>query len=73
MSETGTAISPHEPANPVHMSTGPRTRWTTVNFAEELERIRALAISRFDPLVVAALESAIRAGRIHLTAALVEV
>jgi putative nucleotidyltransferase with HDIG domain len=38
-----------------------------------LERIRALAISRFDPLVVAALESAIRAGRIHLTAALVEV
>jgi HD-GYP domain-containing protein (c-di-GMP phosphodiesterase class II) len=38
-----------------------------------LERIRSLAISRFDPLVVAALESAIRLGRIHLTAALVEV
>ncbi|HWW50391.1 MAG TPA: HD domain-containing phosphohydrolase [Verrucomicrobiae bacterium] len=38
-----------------------------------VERIRALAVSRFDPLVVAALESAIGLGRIHLTAALVEV
>jgi pyruvate,water dikinase len=40
MSETGTAISPHEPANPVHMSTGPSTRWTTVNFAEAIQGVQ---------------------------------
>jgi HD-GYP domain-containing protein (c-di-GMP phosphodiesterase class II) len=37
-----------------------------------MNSIRSLAISRFDPKVVAALESAILAGRIHLTAELVE-
>lgn len=38
-----------------------------------LERIRSLAVSRFDPQVVSALESAIHAGRLRLTATLVEV
>jgi putative nucleotidyltransferase with HDIG domain len=38
-----------------------------------LERIRSLAVSKFDSQVVSALESSIHAGRIHLTAALVEV
>jgi HAMP domain-containing protein len=38
-----------------------------------LERIRSLAISKFDPAVVKALESAIADGRLRLTAALVEV
>jgi HD-GYP domain-containing protein (c-di-GMP phosphodiesterase class II) len=38
-----------------------------------IERIRSLSISRFDPQVVSALESAIHAGRLRLTAALVEV
>jgi HD-GYP domain-containing protein (c-di-GMP phosphodiesterase class II) len=38
-----------------------------------MERIRSLAVSRFDPKVVAALESAVRAGRLRLTATLVEV
>ena len=38
-----------------------------------IERIRSLAISRFDPVIVTALESAVKSGRIHLTAALVEV
>jgi len=38
-----------------------------------LERIRSLAISRFDPKVVEALESAIHGGRLRLTASLVEV
>jgi HD-GYP domain-containing protein (c-di-GMP phosphodiesterase class II) len=38
-----------------------------------LERIRSLAISKFDPVVVTALESAIADGRLRLTAALVEV
>jgi putative nucleotidyltransferase with HDIG domain len=38
-----------------------------------LDRIRSLAVSRFDPKVVGALESAVRAGRIRLNAALVEV
>ncbi|MGB8523016.1 MAG: HD domain-containing phosphohydrolase [Candidatus Acidiferrales bacterium] len=38
-----------------------------------LERIRSLAISKFDPVVVKALESAIADGRLRLTAALVEV
>ena len=38
-----------------------------------IERIRSLAISRFDPVIVSALESAVKAGRIRLTAALVEV
>jgi putative nucleotidyltransferase with HDIG domain len=38
-----------------------------------VERIRSLAVSRFDPAVVAALESAIHAGRLRLTATLVEV
>ena len=37
------------------------------------ERIRSLAISKFDPVVVTALESAIADGRLRLTAALVEV
>jgi len=36
-------------------------------------RIRSLAISKFDPAVVKALESAIADGRLRLTAALVEV
>jgi len=38
-----------------------------------LERIRSLAVTRFDPQVVAALETAIRDGRLHLSATLVEV
>ena len=38
-----------------------------------LERIRSLAISKFDPDVVAALDSAIASGRLRLSAALVEV
>jgi HD-GYP domain-containing protein (c-di-GMP phosphodiesterase class II) len=38
-----------------------------------LERIRSLAITRFDPKVVEALESAIHGGRLRLTASLVEV
>ncbi len=38
-----------------------------------MERIRSLAVSRFDPKVVAALESAVKAGRLRLTATLVEV
>jgi putative nucleotidyltransferase with HDIG domain len=38
-----------------------------------IERIRSLSISRFDPLVVNALESAIHSGRLRLTAMLVEV
>jgi putative nucleotidyltransferase with HDIG domain len=38
-----------------------------------LDRIRSLAVSRFDPKVVGALESAVHAGRIRLNAALVEV
>jgi putative nucleotidyltransferase with HDIG domain len=38
-----------------------------------LDRVRALATTRFDPQVVAALESAIHSGRIRLSATLVEV
>jgi HD-GYP domain-containing protein (c-di-GMP phosphodiesterase class II) len=38
-----------------------------------LERIRSLAISRFDPEVVAALEAAIQKGMLKLSATLVEV
>ena len=38
-----------------------------------MDRIRSLAVSRFDPKVVAALESAVKAGRLRLTATLVEV
>ncbi|MGB0035348.1 MAG: HD domain-containing phosphohydrolase [Candidatus Acidiferrales bacterium] len=38
-----------------------------------VERIRSLAVSRFDPDVVKALESAIHAGRLRLSATLVEV
>ncbi len=38
-----------------------------------LDRIRSLAISRFDPKVVAALETAVKDGRVRLTAVLVEV
>jgi len=38
-----------------------------------LNRIRSLAIVKFDPVVVKALESAISDGRLRLTAALVEV
>ena len=38
-----------------------------------IERIRSLAVSRFDTDVVKALESAIHAGRLRLTATLVEV
>jgi HD-GYP domain-containing protein (c-di-GMP phosphodiesterase class II) len=38
-----------------------------------LDRIRSLAISKFDPAVVAALDAAVAAGRLRLTAALVEV
>ncbi|HTV58121.1 MAG TPA: HD domain-containing phosphohydrolase [Verrucomicrobiae bacterium] len=38
-----------------------------------MERIRSLAVSKFDPKVVAALESAIHAGRLRLSATLVEV
>jgi len=38
-----------------------------------MDRIRSLAISKFDPKVVAALESAVSTGRVRLTAALVEV
>jgi HD-GYP domain-containing protein (c-di-GMP phosphodiesterase class II) len=42
-----------------------------VDFA--LERIRSLAVTKFDPNVVTALESAIAAGRLRLSATLVEV
>ena len=38
-----------------------------------MDRIRSLAVSRFDPSVVSALESAVKAGRLRLTATLVEV
>ncbi|MGH9684209.1 MAG: HD domain-containing phosphohydrolase [Candidatus Acidiferrales bacterium] len=38
-----------------------------------MERIRSLAVSKFDPKVVEALDSNINAGRLRLTAALVEV
>ncbi|HKS83623.1 MAG TPA: HD domain-containing phosphohydrolase [Candidatus Acidoferrales bacterium] len=38
-----------------------------------LQRIRSLAVAKFDAEVVAALENAVRTGRIRLTAALVEV
>jgi putative nucleotidyltransferase with HDIG domain len=38
-----------------------------------LQRIRSLAIAKFDADVVAALENAVKTGRIRLTAALVEV
>ncbi|HVB86756.1 MAG TPA: HD domain-containing phosphohydrolase [Candidatus Dormibacteraeota bacterium] len=38
-----------------------------------LDRIRSLAVTKFDATVVAALESAIQAGRLRLTATLVEV
>jgi HD-GYP domain-containing protein (c-di-GMP phosphodiesterase class II) len=38
-----------------------------------LQRIRSLTVSKFDPQVVGALESAIHAGRLRLTATLVEV
>ena len=38
-----------------------------------LERIRSLAISRFDPEVVAALENAVKGGMLRLSATLVEV
>ena len=38
-----------------------------------LERIRSLAVTKFDANVVAALESAIHSGRLRLTATLVEV
>jgi len=38
-----------------------------------LERIRSLAVSRFDPEVVAALEAAIQKGMLRLSATLVEV
>jgi HD-GYP domain-containing protein (c-di-GMP phosphodiesterase class II) len=38
-----------------------------------LERIRSLAVTKFDAKVVAALESAIHSGRLRLTATLVEV
>jgi HAMP domain-containing protein len=38
-----------------------------------MERIRSLAVSKFDPRVVAALESAIHAGRLRLSPTLVEV
>jgi HD-GYP domain-containing protein (c-di-GMP phosphodiesterase class II) len=42
-----------------------------VDFA--LERIRSLAVTKFDPNVVTALETAIAAGRLRLSATLVEV
>jgi len=38
-----------------------------------LDRIRSLAVSRFDPAVVHALETAVQSGRLRLTATLVEV
>jgi HD-GYP domain-containing protein (c-di-GMP phosphodiesterase class II) len=38
-----------------------------------LDRIRSLAVARFDPKVVAALESAVKDGRLRLSATLVEV
>ena len=38
-----------------------------------LERIRSLSVTRFDPQVVSALESAVEAGRIRLSPALIEV
>lgn len=38
-----------------------------------VERIKSLVVSRYDPRVVAALETAIETGRIRLTATLVEV
>lgn len=35
-----TTNAAHEPPNPVHMSTGPHTRWTTVNFAEAIHGVQ---------------------------------
>jgi phosphohistidine swiveling domain-containing protein len=40
MSQTETVSTVGEPANPVHMSTGPDTRWTTVNFAEAIQGVQ---------------------------------
>src|ERR1700704_1803483 len=40
MNETTSSSTPHEPANPVHMDTGPETRWTTVNFAEAIQGVQ---------------------------------
>jgi putative nucleotidyltransferase with HDIG domain len=42
-----------------------------IDFA--IERIRSLAVSRFDPVVVEALDTAIRTGTLRLSATLVEV
>jgi phosphohistidine swiveling domain-containing protein len=33
-------MSDREPANPVHMTSGPSTRWTTVNFAEAIQGVQ---------------------------------
>jgi len=38
-----------------------------------MQRIRSLSVVKFDQQVVASLEAAVKAGRIRLTAALVEV
>jgi len=38
-----------------------------------LNRIRSLSVTRFDPQVVGALETAVREGRLRLSATLVEV
>ena len=46
---------------------------TAMDIQFAIERIRSLAISKFDPQVVAALDASIESGRIRLTAALVEV
>jgi len=44
---------------------------SAIEFA--VERIKSLVVSRYDPRVVAALETAIESGRIRLAATLVEV
>ena len=38
--DRGTRMTDSEPANPVHMSSGPSTRWTTVNFAEAIQGVQ---------------------------------
>lgn len=48
-----------EPANPVHMTSGPSTRWTTVNFAEAIQGVqKPLGWSIWD----LSMETAVRAA-----------
>src|ERR1700687_6046549 len=46
---------------------------TAMDIEYALERIRSLGVSKFDPAVVGALDAAVSAGRLKLSATLVEV